>query len=154
MVRVQVFSQWAFGVNGVDLWWRWWLLEEMVVWWWWLMRELIVRRGWWWRRWWLMRDLVERSFVPLLLLMEDTEGVLHLCEPRSLPVDVLPSSFGALNCGLPSKYELLFLPEPLNFLLDSGYLLCCCFFFFSSLFIPIVDLDLIRICVSWKHVYW
>jgi hypothetical protein len=67
-----------------------------------------------------MRDLVERSFTPLLLLTEDTEGVLHLCEPRSLPVDDLPVSFSALNCGLPSQYGLLFLSEPLNFLLDSG----------------------------------
>jgi hypothetical protein len=121
--ELQVFDQRAFGVNGADLWWSWWLLEEMVVWWmwwWWLMRELIVRRGWWWQRWWLMRDLVEQSFVPLLLLIEDTEGVLYLCEPRSLPIDVLPVRFSTMNCGLPSQYGLLFLPKPINFLLDSG----------------------------------
>jgi hypothetical protein len=34
------------------------------------------------------------SFVPLISLAEDIEGVLHLCEPRSLAVDVLPTSFG------------------------------------------------------------
>jgi hypothetical protein len=119
--ELQVFGQRAFGVNGADLWWRWWLLEEMVVWWmWWLMRELIVWRGWWWRRWGLMRDMVERSFVPLLLLTEDTEGVLHLCKPHSFLVDVLPVSFGVLIYNLASQYGLLFLPEPLNFLLDSG----------------------------------
>jgi hypothetical protein len=67
-----------------------------------------------------MRDLVERSFVPPLLLTEDTEGALHLCEPRSLPVDALLVSFDALNCGLPSQYGFLFLLEPLYFLLDSG----------------------------------
>jgi hypothetical protein len=49
-----------------------------------------------------MRDLVEQSFVPLLLLMEDTEDALHLCEPHSLPVDALPTSFDALNGSLPS----------------------------------------------------
>jgi hypothetical protein len=58
--------------------------------------------------------------MPLLLLTEDTEGVLHLCELCSLPVDVLPMSFDALNYGLPSQYGLLFLTEPLNLLLDSG----------------------------------
>jgi hypothetical protein len=67
-----------------------------------------------------MRNLVERSFVPLLLLTEDTEGVLHLYEPRSLPIDALPVSFGALNYGLPSQYGFFFLPKPLNFLLGSG----------------------------------
>jgi hypothetical protein len=115
--ELQVFSQRAFEVNGADLWWRWWLLEEMVLWWmWWLMRDLIVRRGWWWWRWWLMMDLIER----LLLLVKDIEGILHLYEPCSFPVDVLPVSFGALKRSLPSQYGLLFLSEPLNFLLDSG----------------------------------
>jgi hypothetical protein len=76
-------------------------------------------RGWRWQRWWLMGNLVEWSFVPLLLLTEDTEGVLHFFEPRSLPVDILSMSFGVLNRGLPSQYVLLFLLEPLNFLLDS-----------------------------------
>jgi hypothetical protein len=58
--------------------------------------------------------------VPLLLVTKDTEGVLHLYEPRSLPVDVVPARFGTLNYDLPSQYGLLFLPESLNFLLDSG----------------------------------
>jgi hypothetical protein len=58
--------------------------------------------------------------MPLLLLTEDTDGVLHLYEPCSLPVDVLPVSFDALNCDLPSQYGLLFLSKPFNFLLDSG----------------------------------
>jgi hypothetical protein len=34
------------------------------------------------------------SFVPLISLAEDIEGVLHLREPHSLAVDVLPASFG------------------------------------------------------------
>jgi hypothetical protein len=49
--------------------------------------------------------------VPLLLVTKDTEGVLHLYEPRSLPVDVVPAHFGTLNYDLPSQYGLLFLPE-------------------------------------------
>jgi hypothetical protein len=61
-----------------------------------MMEEMIV----WWR--WLMRDLVKRSFLPLLLLVKDVEGVLHRYEPCSLPVDVLPASFGTLGCSLPS----------------------------------------------------
>jgi hypothetical protein len=50
---------------------------------------------------------------------EDVQVVLHFCEPRSLPVDGLPASFGALHCNLPSQYRLLFLPEPFDFLLKS-----------------------------------
>jgi hypothetical protein len=58
------------------------------------------------------RDLVMRwSFMPLLLLAKGIEGVLHPYEPRSLPIDVLPASFGALDCSLPSQDELLFLPS-------------------------------------------
>jgi hypothetical protein len=79
-------------------------LEEMIMrwrWWgWWLMRDLVAR--WWWG-WWLMMDLVMQwSFMPLLSMAEYIEGVLHLYEPRSLPVDVLPASFNALVCSLPS----------------------------------------------------
>jgi hypothetical protein len=58
------------------------------------------------------------SSVPLLA--EDVQVVLHLCEPCSLPVDGLPVSFGELHCGLSSQNGFLFLPEPLNVLLDSG----------------------------------
>jgi hypothetical protein len=40
--------------------------------------------------------------VALLSLAEDIYVVLHFCEPRSLPIDGLPVSFGALHCSLPS----------------------------------------------------
>jgi hypothetical protein len=105
--------------------------------------------------WWLMVDLAKYSFLPLLSLTENIEGVLHLYEPRSLPIDILPASFSALDCSLPSPDGLLLLPELLNFLLDScnPFLLYCCFLFLGF-FIPITDLDLIELYVSWKHVYW
>jgi hypothetical protein len=51
--------------------------------------------------------------------MENIEGVLHICEPHSLPVHVLPVSFDVLDYSLPSQDRLLFLLEPFNFLLDS-----------------------------------
>jgi hypothetical protein len=51
---------------------------------------------------------------------ENIKRVLHLCEPRSLPVDVLPLRFDTLDCSLPSQDGLLFLPKPLNFLLDPS----------------------------------
>jgi hypothetical protein len=57
------------------------------------------------------------SFTPLLA--EDVQVVLHFYEPRSLPVDGLPVSFGALHCGLPSQYRILFMPKPFDFLLNS-----------------------------------
>jgi hypothetical protein len=77
--------------------------------------NVIVRwRWWWWRR--LIEDLVVQwSFAPLLA--EDFEVVLHLCEHRSLFVDVLSMSFNTLNCNLPSQNGFMFLPEPLYLLL-------------------------------------
>jgi hypothetical protein len=67
----------------------------------------------------LLGSMVMRwSFVPLL--EENVQVVLHLCEPRSLPVDGLPVSFDALNYNLSSQNGFLFLSEPLNLLLDSG----------------------------------
>jgi hypothetical protein len=42
------------------------------------------------------------SFVPLFSLTENVEGVLHLYEPCSIPVDVLPVSFSVFDCRLPS----------------------------------------------------
>jgi hypothetical protein len=80
--------------------------------------DVIVRWRWrWWR--WLIRDLVvQLSFTPLLA--DDFEVVLHLCEPRSLSIDVLSMSFDTLHCRLPSQHGFMFLPEPLDLLLDSG----------------------------------
>jgi hypothetical protein len=61
---------------------------------------------------------VEWSFTPLLV--EDVQVVLHLCEPCSLSIDVLSMSFDVLHHGLPSQNGFLFLPKPLDLLLDSG----------------------------------
>jgi hypothetical protein len=66
-----------------------------------------VRWRWRWRRW-LVSDLVlQWSFAPLLA--EDVQVVLHLCEPRSLSVDVLSTSFDALHYSMPSQNGFLFL---------------------------------------------
>jgi hypothetical protein len=66
---------------------------------------------------------------------------------------MLPMSLDVLDCSLPSHDRLLFLPEPLNFLLDSGQLfLLCCYFFFFSFFIPIMDLDLIKLYLSLHYL--
>jgi hypothetical protein len=54
------------------------------------------------------------------LLVEEVQVVLHLCEPCSLSIDVLSMSFGVLHHGLPSQNGFLFLPKPLDLLLDSG----------------------------------
>jgi hypothetical protein len=67
---------------------------------------------------WLVRDLVMRcSFMPLLA--EDVQVVLLFYEPLSLPIDGLSASFGALHCGRPSQYGLLFLSDTFDFLLNS-----------------------------------
>jgi hypothetical protein len=50
----------------------------------------------------------------------------------------LPSSFGRLSCCIPPYDGLLFLTEPLNFLLDSDrFLFLFCSFIFISFFIPV-----------------
>jgi hypothetical protein len=141
-----MLSQWAFGIYGTHLWWKWWL-EEVILRWRWLMRvvgDVIVRWRSRWRRW-LIRDLiVQWSFVPMLA--EDFKVVSHLCEPRSLSVVVFSMSFSALHCGLSSHNGFMFLPGPFNLLLDSGKLLflCCCYFFLSFI-IPIISLDVVRL---------
>jgi hypothetical protein len=113
------------------------------------MRDLVMRRCWLW-----VKDLVDRSFLTLLLRMENIESVLHLCELRSLSVNILPVSFDAMDCNLSCQDGLLFLPEPLNFLLDSGQILLfyCCLFSLGF-FIPIKDLDLVKLCVPMEHLY-
>jgi hypothetical protein len=126
-------------------------VEEMVVWWGWWVGDLIMR----WR--WgdgvgLKMDMVESGFVSLLLLMKDIDSILQLCEPHPLSVDMLSASLGPLVC-LPSHDGLLFLPKHLHLLLDSSqlFLLYCCFFFFGF-FVPIMDLDLIRLRLSWDYL--
>jgi hypothetical protein len=101
-----------------------------------------------------VRDLIQQSFLSLLLMTENVEGVLYLGEPCSLSIDVLHAGLDASDYSLSSQDGFLFLPKPLNFLLDSGQLLllCCCFIFLCF-FIPVMDLDLIELCVSLSHVY-
>jgi hypothetical protein len=90
----------------------------------------------------------------LLLLTKNIEGVLQLDDPRLLSVDVLSVSFGTLNCNLSSQDGLLFSPEPLNFLLDSGQLFFFYYFVFLIFFVPIIDFDLVELRISSKHVCW
>jgi hypothetical protein len=81
--------------------------------------------------------------------------VLQLCEPCTLPVDVLSPSFDALNDCLTSNDGFLFVPEPLYFLLDPDqFLLLCCSFNFLSFLIPILHLDLIELWVVMNDPNW
>jgi hypothetical protein len=70
----------------------------------------------------------------LLLLVEDANSILQLCKPHALPVDVLPPSFGVLSDFLSSHDGLLFLPQPLYFLLDPDQLTLINFGFFFFFF--------------------
>jgi hypothetical protein len=65
-------------------------------------------------------NMIEQGFLSLLLLVKVIDSTLQLCELRSLSVDVLYMSFGALCDGLPSHDGFLFLPEPLYFQLNPG----------------------------------
>jgi hypothetical protein len=68
----------------------------------------------------LMMDMVKRGLLSLLFLVKDIESILQIRKPHPLSVDMLPASLSALDCSLSSHDGLLFLPEPLNFLLDSS----------------------------------
>jgi hypothetical protein len=96
-----MLDQWAFRIYGAHLWWKQWL-EKVILRWRWLVRDLVVQ--------W--------SFAPLLA--EGVQVVLHLLEPRSLSVNIFPTSFSTLHRGLPSQNGFLFLSESFNFLLDTG----------------------------------
>jgi hypothetical protein len=71
-----------------------------------------------------------------------------------LSFDVLPAGLRALDYNLSSHDGFLFLPMPLNFLLDFGQLLLCYCFIFLGFFIQIMDLDLIELCIALRHEYW
>jgi hypothetical protein len=83
------------------------------------------------------------------------DGQRRGCIIARLSVDALPVGLDAPDCSLSSQDGFLFLSKPLNFLLDSGQLLLlyCCFIYLGF-FIPVMDLDLIKLCVSLSHVYW
>jgi hypothetical protein len=66
---------------------------------------------------------------------------------------MLSMSFGALCDGLPSHDGLLFLPEPLYFLLNHGQLLFCCGFVFIDFLVPILHLDLVELSIALNIVY-
>jgi hypothetical protein len=61
---------------------------------------------------------------------------------------MLRLSFGVLSCFLPPHDGLLFLMEPLDFLLDSDQLLLFCSFVFVSFFILVLHLDLTGLCIT------
>jgi hypothetical protein len=71
----------------------------------------------------LIIDMIERGFLSLLLLANDIDSILQLCELRPLSVDMLSTSFGALCDGLPSHDRFLFVSKHLYFLLNPGQLL-------------------------------
>jgi hypothetical protein len=64
--------------------------------------------------------LFEWRLFLMFLLVNDLNSVLELREPCSLSIYVLPSSFGALSCGLPASDGFLVLTELLNLLLNPG----------------------------------
>jgi hypothetical protein len=119
--ELQVVCEWAFGVCSGVVRWRW--LVGFVSWWWRVLRvwNLVV----WWR-WWrsiaieLIVQLFKWRLLLLLLLANDLDGVLELCEPRSLSVYMLPFSFDTLSCGLPANDGFLFSLKALNLLLHLG----------------------------------
>jgi hypothetical protein len=78
----------------------------------------------WWR--WvdvgLMLSLNQQWLLSLLLLAKSVDGILQLCEPCPLFVNLLSVSFGALNDCLPSHDGFPLLLEPLSFVVPSSAL--------------------------------
>jgi hypothetical protein len=101
----------------------------------------------------LMMQLLEWRLLPLLLV-KDLNGVLELCEPRSLFVYVLPLSLGALNCGLPVSDGLVFLVKVLDLLLNPGLLHLRCYFLFECLIFPVFHLDQLKLYIPLDNLYW
>jgi hypothetical protein len=98
--------------------------------------------------------MIRRLVQSLLLLVEDANSILQLCKPHALPVDVLPPSFGVLSDFLSSHDGLLFLPQPLYFLLDPDQLTLISFGFFFFLDFNLVELGftLVDLRRWWKRV--
>jgi hypothetical protein len=75
-------------------------------------------------------------------MVKGIDSVLYLYEPCALLVDVLPPSFSTLSDCLTSQDGLLFLPEPLYFLLGHDqFLLFCYSFDFLTFLIPVLHLN-------------
>jgi hypothetical protein len=86
--------------------------------------------------------------------VKDVDGILQLCEPRPLSVDVLSVRFGVLSNCLPSHDGYLFLSEPLYFLLDPNQLLLLYYgFIFFSFLVLVLHLDLIKLGVALNDLY-
>jgi hypothetical protein len=88
----------------------------------------------------------------MLLLVKDINGVLQLCKPCSLSVYVLPPDFSALDYCLPPYDGFLFLTKPLDLLLDSKQLLLCSSIF-GGFFLPILQPELLKLCISLNYFY-
>jgi hypothetical protein len=98
--------------------------------------------------------LLKRRLLPLLLLAKDLDIVLKLCEPCSLPVNVLPSGFGMMSYCLPPCDDFLFLVEPLDPLLDPGQLFLLCSFVFEVFIFPVFYLNLLNLDIALDDLYW
>jgi hypothetical protein len=88
---------------------------------------------------------IRQRFLPLLLLVEDVNILLHLCQPHALPIDLLSLSFGSLSDVLSSHDGFLLLSKPLHILLDPDQLALIGLSFLFFCFIPILDFDLVEL---------
>jgi hypothetical protein len=93
----------------------------------------------------VLLPLIQQRVLPLLLLVEDVNGILQFCQPRLLPIDVLSLSVDALGSYLSSHDGLLLLPKPLYLLLDPNQLVLLSLGIIFFCFVPILEFDLIEL---------
>jgi hypothetical protein len=111
-----------------------------------------------WRRWgwwWLMKMVrqLKQRVLPLFLFTGDLDIVLEFYKPYILPVNVLPSIFSLLGHCLPPYDNVLFLAEPLDFLLDCCQLFLLCSFIFEVFIFPVFYLDLLKLDIALDDLY-
>jgi hypothetical protein len=92
--------------------------------------------------------------LSLLLLVEDVNSILQLCQPHTLPIDVLSLSLGVLSGFLSSHDGLLLLSKPLYFLLDPDQLILFSLGFIFFCFIQILDFNLVEFSFTLVDLQW
>jgi hypothetical protein len=100
----------------------------------------------------MVRQLKQRM-LPLFLFTRDLDIVLEFYKPYPLPINVLPSSFSLLGHCLPPYDNVLFLVEPLDFLLDCCQLFLLCSFIFEVFIFPVFYLDLLKLDIALDDLY-
>jgi hypothetical protein len=110
--------------------------------------------------WFLVCETALAWFAVIVLCLKwnqkasPSPSSVSLVKLRVLPIDVMSSSFGSLGGCLSSHEQLLFLLKLVYLLLDPDQLVLFCFSFICFWFVPILDLDLIKLSIALGALRW